>query len=212
MLFLVKLRSFSCKFSTAYCNSCFFLILSQHKPVFAQTVPPTPWILCHPYPHQRICNPSGVTSPPKSPTENEPLIHWNITSPPKKWFLEKSKGCKLPLKVTSATKLFFVINRPWCVINEFFYLKKKCFILEILRFLCFCETHWFQNLWRHHKALMDNGSYTYAYFFWILSTIKMKFGQMIRCCMTNISNMFLDECWRLEISSRLFYYFIKMTI
>ena len=35
MHFLVKLRSFSCKFSRAYCNSCFFLILLQHKPGFA---------------------------------------------------------------------------------------------------------------------------------------------------------------------------------
>ena len=30
--------------------------------------------------------------------------------------------------------------------------------------------------------------------------------------MTNISNMFLGECLRLENSSRLFYDFIKMTI
>ena len=30
--------------------------------------------------------------------------------------------------------------------------------------------------------------------------------------MKNISNMFLDEFWRLETSSRLFYDFIKMTI
>ena len=40
----------------------------------------------------------------------------------------------------------------------------------------------------------------------------MKFGQILVCCMTNISNMFLAECWRLETSSRLFYDFIKMTI
>ena len=30
--------------------------------------------------------------------------------------------------------------------------------------------------------------------------------------MTDISNMFLAECWRLETSFRLFYDFIKMTI
>ena len=30
--------------------------------------------------------------------------------------------------------------------------------------------------------------------------------------MTNISNIFLAEYWRLETSSRLFYDFIKMTI
>ena len=32
------------------------------------------------------------------------------------------------------------------------------------------------------------------------------------CCMTNNSNMFLSQCCRLEISSRPFYDFIKMTI
>ena len=62
------------------------------------------------------------------------------------------------------------------------------------------------------QVLLHNASYVYAYFFWILSPIKMKFGQILVCCMTNISNMFLAECWRLETSSRLFYDFIKMTI
>ena len=62
------------------------------------------------------------------------------------------------------------------------------------------------------QVLLHNASYTYAYFFWILSPIKMKFGQILVCCMTNISNMFLAECWRLETSSRLFHDFIKMTI
>ena len=60
--------------------------------------------------------------------------------------------------------------------------------------------------------MLHNASYTYAYFFWILSPIKTKFGQVLVCCMTNISNMFLAECWRLETSSRFFYDFIKMTI
>ena len=49
-------------------------------------------------------------------------------------------------------------------------------------------------------------------FFWILSTIKMKFAQVLVCCMKNISNMFLAEWWRLETSSRLFYDFIEMII
>ena len=40
----------------------------------------------------------------------------------------------------------------------------------------------------------------------------MQFGQILVCCMTNISNMFLAECWTLETSSRLSYDFIKMTI
>ena len=29
---------------------------------------------------------------------------------------------------------------------NFFYLKKKCFVLEIFRFLCFCKIRRFQNL------------------------------------------------------------------
>ena len=40
----------------------------------------------------------------------------------------------------------------------------------------------------------------------------MKFGQIPVCRMTNISNMFLAECWRVETSFRPFYDFIKMTI
>ena len=40
----------------------------------------------------------------------------------------------------------------------------------------------------------------------------MKFGQILVCSMTNISNMFLTECWRLETSSSLFYDFIKKTM
>ena len=62
------------------------------------------------------------------------------------------------------------------------------------------------------EVLLHNASYTYAYFFWILIPIKMIFRQILVCCMTNISNMFLAECWRLKTSSRFFYDFIKMTI
>ena len=46
----------------------------------------------------------------------------------------------------------------------------------------------------------------------LLSTIEMNFCQMLVCCMANISNVFLPQCWRLETTSRYFYYFIKMTI
>ena len=60
--------------------------------------------------------------------------------------------------------------------------------------------------------LLNNGSYTYAYFRWILCTIKMKFGQIIVCCLINIPDMYLVHCWRLDTSSRSFYDFIKMTI
>ena len=33
------------------------------------------------------------------------------------------------------------------------------------------------------QTLLNNGSYTYAYFFRILSTIKTKFGRILVCCM-----------------------------
>ena len=46
--------------------------------------------------------------------------------------------------------------------------------------------------------MLHNGSYTYAFFFWILSYVKIKFDQILVWCMTNISNMLLAQCWRLE--------------
>ena len=41
---------------------------------------------------------------------------------------------------------------------------------------------------------------------------QVLFAQILVCCMTNICNMFLDECWRLETSSRPFCDFIEMAI
>ena len=40
----------------------------------------------------------------------------------------------------------------------------------------------------------------------------MKLGQILVCFMTNILNMFLAHCWRLETSLKPFYNFIKMAI
>ena len=96
----------------------------------------------------------------------------------------------LLLKVTSATKLFLPQSSPWCAINDFFFfsLKKKYLFLEISRFLCFCEIHWFQNLWCQH------GSYTY---FLNPKYYQNEFGQILVWSMTNISNIFLAQCWRL---------------
>ena len=50
------------------------------------------------------------------------------------------------------------------------------------RFLSFCEIHKFQNLWRHlrHCYIMEV-TLVLIFFFWILSTIKMKFGQILVC-------------------------------
>ena len=45
-------------------------------------------------------------------------------------------------------------------------------------------------------AMLHDESYTYAYFPWILSTIKMKFGQMLVCCMTNISTWLHAGDWK----------------
>ena len=99
-------------------------------------------------------------------------------------------------------------------LKNFFDLNKKyCFVLEIFIFLYFCEICRFQNLWRHHRhffimeAILIN-----AYLFWMLCITKVKFGQIVVYCMRNISNLFLAQCWRLETNSRLFYFFIKMTI
>ena len=62
------------------------------------------------------------------------------------------------------------------------------------------------------KALLHNGSSTFAYFLWILSTIKMKHGRILVCVMVKISIMFLAQWWRLETRSRFFYVFIIMTM
>ena len=75
-------------------------------------------------------------------------------------------------------------------------------------------------LWNSHiskavtslEALIHNGSYSYVHLFLILSTIKMKFGQILMCCITNSSNMFLARSWRLETSSRPLNDFIKTEI
>ena len=48
--------------------------------------------------------------------------------------------------------------------------------------------------------------------FFNLSTTKMKFSQVLVCCMAIILNMFLAQCRRLETSSRPLYCFIEMTI
>ena len=121
---------------------------------------------------------------------------------------DKVRFQRVVLKVTSTTKPFLSQNEPWCVINYFYLKKKSCFVLEISRFLCFCEILKFPNLWHHHRHC-HIVEVTLPYFFWILSSMKMKFGRILVCCMTSISNMFLTQNWRPETSSRPFYDFIK---
>ena len=89
---------------------------------------------------------------------------------------------------------------------SFFNLKKRYFAIEIPGFFCFCEIHKFQNLWHHHRHCWI-WKLHFSLFLWILNTIKMKFGQILLYLITNISNIFLSQCWRLETSSMLFYYF-----
>ena len=62
------------------------------------------------------------------------------------------------------------------------------------------------------QTLLNNESNTYAYFYWILSTIKMTFGQILADCMKNTSNIVLAQCWTLESSSKPFYDFITKKI
>ena len=62
-----------------------------------------------------------------------------------------------------------------------FYLQNKCFIFGISRFLCFREIHKFRNLWRH-QTLLHNRSYTFGYFFWILSLILSKWNLVKYLC------------------------------
>ena len=82
-------------------------------------------------------------------------------------------------------KTFF--GSAWCVINDFFLFEERIMFhywdIEIFVFL------WNPQISKSvtpSLALLHNGSYSYAYFFWILRIIKMKFDQILLCCMKNI--------------------------
>ena len=96
--------------------------------------------------------------------------------------------CGLLLKITSAGKRFLakVALDVQLMFFFFFFLKKKCFVREISRFLCFCKIHRFENLWWHHRHcyIME------VTLFWILNTIN-------EFC--NISNIFLAQCWDFKL-------------
>ena len=86
-------------------------------------------------------------------------------------------------------------SSPWCVINIFFiWIKINVSFSRYLGFGVFVKSTCDVII----GITEHNGSCTYAYFFWILSTIKIKFGQILVCCTTNISNIFLVQCWTLE--------------
>ena len=85
------------------------------------------------------------------------------------------------------------------------------FVLEISRFLYLSKPQISKSV-TTSSTLLHNGSYTYAYFFWILNAIEMKFGQILVCCMANIFNMFLAQCWRLETVPYPFMILLKLAI
>ena len=90
------------------------------------------------------------------------------------------------------------------LINFFIWRKNVLFS----RYLNFCVFMKFTNfkIFDVITALLHNVSYTFAYFFGILSTIKMKCSQILVYLKTNISNMFLAQCQRLETRSRRHFY------
>ena len=63
------------------------------------------------------------------------------------------KTKKRSFRLSLLQNYFFPYSSPWWVIHYFeeIYLKKKCFVPEISRFLCFCGIYRFQNLWRYDK-------------------------------------------------------------
>ena len=60
--------------------------------------------------------------------------------------LEKFVKCYLRYKTIFCKKVALDV-----LLMNFSYLKKKCFVLEIFRFLCFCKIQGFQNMWSHYR-------------------------------------------------------------
>ena len=105
-------------------------------------------------------------------------------------FLRNTVGVAICLKVTSATKLFFVIKqRLMCNKWIFLFEEKIIFRSRDIKIFVFL---W--NLQISKFVLLHNASYTYAYCFWILSPIKIKFGQILVCYMT-VWQTFLTYFW-----------------
>ena len=103
----------------------------------------------------------------------------------------------------------------WFSNTHFFNLKKNISFSRYLD-LCACAFCAFVLVkstdFKICDVIIDIGISTYAYFFWILSTLDKKFSQILVLCKTSISNMFLIQDWRLETSFRLFDGLIKMII
>ena len=98
------------------------------------------------------------------------------------------------------------------VISTFLIWRKKSILFwRYLNFCAFVKSTDFK-ICDIITGITSTGISISAYLFWVLSTLKKKLGQILVCCETKISNMFLAQDWRLKTSSRLFYDFIKMTI
>ena len=99
----------------------------------------------------------------------------------------------------------------WFSNTHFFNLKENILFSRFLEFCAFVKSIDLK-ICDVVIGIASGGISTYTYFFGIQSTPKNNFGQILVCCKTNISNIFLAQDWRLETSSRLFYDFIKMTV
>ena len=92
------------------------------------------------------------------------------------------------LKVTSPTKkILFAIKQP--LMRFFFYLKKKFEFFHLkkkfrsrdIQIFVFLRNSQISKSVTSSKTLLHNASYTFVYFFPILSTTKMKLGQILQC-------------------------------
>ena len=93
--------------------------------------------------------------------------------------------------------------------------KWNCYLHFSATFRSFCVFMWYLGPLLRGKGGEGGGSLTYLML--ITAFVKFcckitQFGQMLMCCVTNISNTLLAQCYRLETSPRSFYDFIKMTI
>ena len=97
-------------------------------------------------------------------------------------------------------------------LTNFFDLNQKYFVLEIFRFLCFCEIYRFQNLWGHHRHcyIME----VILMFIYFECYVLPKWN-LVKCYFA-VWKTFLTCFWLNAVDwklfPRLFYFFIKMTV
>ena len=91
------------------------------------------------------------------------------------------------LKATSARKLFLPYDSYECIMNEFFYLKRKL--------LHFHECKNFKIYYIIIDMIASKNSYIYTFdcFFRVLGGIKIKIRQVLVQLMVNISSLLLPK-------------------